>query len=124
MQWKDKFLSIVTNFVPIKTIQDTNSPPWIDGEVRHLIRKKYIALRKYRKNKTADRKIKLRTLCQQIKSSPAKTIMNPDDSTSFLIFPSQLSDITVSEEEVAKHLYHLDPSKAIGAGGIPARILK
>ena len=31
MQWKDKFLSIVTSFVPIKTIQDTNSPPWIDG---------------------------------------------------------------------------------------------
>ncbi|CAB4014464.1 Hypothetical predicted protein, partial [Paramuricea clavata] len=51
--WKDTFLSIVTSFVPIKTIQGTNFPPWIDGEVRYLIRKKYIALRKYRKNKTA-----------------------------------------------------------------------
>ena len=66
-QWKDKFLSIVTCFVPTKTIQDINSPPWIDGEVRHLIRKKYTALRKYRNNKTADRKLKLRSLCQQIK---------------------------------------------------------
>ena len=26
-QWKDKFLSIVTSFVPTKTIQDINSPP-------------------------------------------------------------------------------------------------
>ena len=50
--------------------------------------------------------------------------MNPDDSTSFLISSSQLSDITVSEEEVAKHLYHLDPSKATGPDGIPGRILK
>ena len=191
MQWKDTFLSIVTSFVPIKTIQDTNSPPWIDGEVRHLIRKKYTALRKYRKNKTADRKIKLRTLCQQIKYAirakhklylakieaslnenpktfwkyhkailhhytslnptisfnnrtakspkekselfntylcsvfrPSKTIMNLDDSTSFLISSSQLSDITVSEEEVSKHLYHLDPSKAAGPDGIPGRIIK
>lgn len=24
----------------MKTIRNTNSPPWIDGEVRHLIRKK------------------------------------------------------------------------------------
>ena len=46
-QWKDIFLSIVISFVPIKTIQDNNFPPWIDGEVRHLICKKYTALRKY-----------------------------------------------------------------------------
>ena len=55
---------------------------------------------------------------------PAKTTMNPVDSTSFLISSSQLSDITVTEEEVAKHLYHLDPSKATGPDGIPGRILK
>ena len=66
-QWKDAFLSVVTRFVPTKLVQDTNSPPWIDGEVRHLIRKKYTALRHYRRNKTSTRKIKLRTLCQQIK---------------------------------------------------------
>ena len=191
MQWKDKFLSIVTSFVPIKTIQDTNSPPWIDGEVRHLISKKHTALRKYRKNKTADSKTKPRTPCQQIKYAirakhnphlakieaslnenpkmlrkhhkailhhhtspnptitfnnrtakspkekaelfntyfcsvfrPAKTTMNPDDSTSSPIPSSQPSDITVSEEEVAKHPYHPDPSKATGPDGIPGRIPK
>ena len=62
-QWKDKFLSVVTSFIPTHIVQDINSPPWIDGEVRHLICKKYTALRKYRKNKTAERKLKLRTLC-------------------------------------------------------------
>ncbi len=66
-QWKDKFLSVVTSFIPTHIVQDINSPPRIDGEVRHLIRKKYTALRKYRKNKTAERKLKLRSLCQQIK---------------------------------------------------------
>jgi hypothetical protein len=49
---------------------------------------------------------------------PAKTTMNPVDSTSFLIPSSQLSDITVSEEEVAKQLYHLDPSKATGPDAV------
>ena len=66
-QWKSTFLSIVTTFVPTKLVPDINSPPWIDGEVRHLIRKKYTALRHYRKNKTSTRKIKLRNLCQKVK---------------------------------------------------------
>ena len=57
----------LTNLVPTKLVPDTNSPPWIDGEVRHLIRKKYTALRHYRKNKTSTRKIKLRNLCQKVK---------------------------------------------------------
>jgi hypothetical protein len=46
---------------------DTNSPPWIDGEVRHFIRKKYAALKKFRQSKSAARKHKLRTLTQTIK---------------------------------------------------------
>jgi hypothetical protein len=65
--WKDLFLSVVSSYVPTKVVKDTNSPPWIDGEVRHLIRKKYTALRKYRLKKTPERKVKLRTLCQQVK---------------------------------------------------------
>ena len=37
--WKGLFLSVVSSYVPTKVVKDTNSPPWIDGEVRHLIRK-------------------------------------------------------------------------------------
>ena len=66
-QWKVLFSSIVTNYVPTKCVKDTNSPPWIDAKVRHLMRKKYTALRNYRKNRMAERKSRLRTLCQQIK---------------------------------------------------------
>ena len=53
--------------MPTKTVNDTNSPPWIDSEVRHHIRKKYGALRKYRLNKSDDNKLKLRSLSQHVK---------------------------------------------------------
>ncbi|CAB4020455.1 Hypothetical predicted protein [Paramuricea clavata] len=36
--WKDLFLTAVNKFVPVKTIKDINSPQWIDGEVRQLVR--------------------------------------------------------------------------------------
>ena len=65
--WKDLFLSAVKDHVPTKRVRDINSPPWIDGEVRHLIRKKYAALRKYRQHKTEERKQKLRALSQNLK---------------------------------------------------------
>ena len=67
LQWKDMFLTAVESYIPVKTMSDTNSPPWIDGEVRHLIRKKYTALKKYRLVKSDARKLKLRTLSQKIK---------------------------------------------------------
>ena len=38
--WKEWFLTHVKNSIPMKVVTDTNSPPWIDGEVRHLLRKK------------------------------------------------------------------------------------
>ena len=49
-------------FIPVKTVRDTNSPPWIDGEVQHLIPKKYAALKKFWLDKSDDRKRKLHTL--------------------------------------------------------------
>ena len=67
-RWKDLFLMAVKDYVPMKTVRNTNLPPWIDAEVRHLIRKKYTALRKFRLNKTTERKQKLRTLSQSIKA--------------------------------------------------------
>ena len=39
-QWKDLFLATVDECVPMKVIRDTNSPPWIDREVKLALRKK------------------------------------------------------------------------------------
>ena len=63
--WKDTFLTAVRKYIPIKTVKDTNSPPWIDREVRILIRKKYHALRRYRMNRSVTRKQKLSSITQQ-----------------------------------------------------------
>ena len=176
---------------PLKLYRTSILLPGSLGEVRHLIHKEYTALRKYRNNKTADRKLKLRSLCQQIKyairakhkmylakieasqkdnpkmfwkyhksilhhrsslnpiitfnnctaKSPkekaelfnpyfcsvfcaGQTAMSPDASISLITSSSQLSDITISEEEVATHLCNLDISKATGPDGIPNWILK
>ena len=54
-------------YVPVKKIKYTNTPPWVDKEVRKLICRKYKALKKYRLSKTTTRKCKLRALTQQVK---------------------------------------------------------
>ena len=54
-QWKDLFLATVAECVPMKAVRDTNSPPWIVKEVKLALRKKYLALRKCRENKTVER---------------------------------------------------------------------
>jgi hypothetical protein len=66
-RWKEWFPVHVNKFIPVKFVMDSNSPPWIDGEVRHFIRKKYAALKKFRQSKSVARKHKLRTLTQTIK---------------------------------------------------------
>jgi len=67
LDWKDLCLTAVKEHIPIKTVGDKNSPLWIDDEVRHLIRKKCAALKKFRLNKSPKRKLKLRKLSQNIK---------------------------------------------------------
>jgi hypothetical protein len=65
--WKDLFLTATDKFVPKKTVVDTNTPPWIDRDVKHMIKKKYTALRQYRQKRTEGRKRKLRQLTQETK---------------------------------------------------------
>ena len=66
--WKDLFLTAIDQFVPKKTVLDTNTPPWIDREVKHLINKNYTALRQNRLKRTEERKRKLRKLTQETKN--------------------------------------------------------
>jgi hypothetical protein len=67
VEWRDWFFEAVGQFIPTRTVKDINSPPWIDREVRHLIRKKYSALRKYCQCRSEHRKNKLRELSQVVK---------------------------------------------------------
>ena len=67
--WQDLFLTSVEEFVPKKTISDKNTPPRIDHEVKHLIKKKYTALRRFRLSQTQQRKVNLRRLTQEVKDT-------------------------------------------------------
>jgi hypothetical protein len=78
IQWKNWFFNAVHKFIPTKTVKDTYSAPWIDGEVRLYIRKKYVALKKYRQCRTDHRKRKLRETKPNNKiSSEKKTSLLP-----------------------------------------------
>ncbi|CAB4016741.1 Hypothetical predicted protein [Paramuricea clavata] len=63
--WRDLFLTAVEEFVQI-TVSDKNTPPWIDHEVKHLIRKEYTALR-HCEDPTQQRKAIIRPLSQNVK---------------------------------------------------------
>ena len=39
-RWKDLFLGVAAEFIPLKTFKRRSSPPWIDSEVRRLLSKK------------------------------------------------------------------------------------
>lgn len=38
--WKDTFLAAVADFIPLKTLRKRNGPPWLTGDILHLLRKK------------------------------------------------------------------------------------
>ena len=65
--WRDLFLTAVEEFVQI-TVSDKNTPPWIDHEVKQLIRKKYTVLRRCREDPTQQRKAIIRLLSQDDKT--------------------------------------------------------
>jgi hypothetical protein len=45
-QWKDFFLSVAAEHIPLKTFKRRNTLPWFDGEVRRLLSKKDSCRRK------------------------------------------------------------------------------
>ena len=55
---------------------------------------------------------------------PSESTTETDNYSDSLDSHTQISDITLTAEEVAACLYNLDISKASGPDGIPARILK
>lgn len=46
LKWKEIFLDAVHKKIPIRTIKNINSPPWINSEIIHAIKKKETVRRK------------------------------------------------------------------------------
>ena len=61
-RWKDQFLSVAADYIPLKTFKRRNSPPWIDGEVRRLLSKKDSCRKKANRSSSANLWEKFREL--------------------------------------------------------------
>jgi hypothetical protein len=69
-RWKELFMTAVNEHIPTKYVNDINSPPWIDEEVRYLIRKNYSVLKRYRNDK-----IENKVLRRERENTYSKTIL-------------------------------------------------
>ncbi len=68
--------------------------------------------------------MKARGFCMHVFLVPCDSTTETDNYSDWLDSHTQISDITLTAEEVAACLYNLDISKASGPDGILARILK
>ena len=50
LRWKSLFLDTVTKYIPQRLLKRRNSPPWIDKEVKCLLRKKDLCRKKAKHN--------------------------------------------------------------------------
>ena len=48
LEWKERYIATVRNFIPMKKIKGKSSPPWITGHVLYMIRKKESLRKKLR----------------------------------------------------------------------------
>ena len=46
LKWKKPFLAAVYDNIPAKTVKNVSSPPWINGEIIHEIKRKETVRRK------------------------------------------------------------------------------
>lgn len=65
--WKNTLLHLADKHIPKVKIKNSNTPPWIDGEVKHALRKKETARRAYRKYGGDGRLSKFKELRRDVK---------------------------------------------------------
>ena len=66
--WKKALLMIIDSNVPKIKLREANTPPWIDKEVLHLLKKKETARRAARKHNTIHFLNKFKSLRRQVKA--------------------------------------------------------
>ena len=76
LQWKDTFLAAVTDFIPTKRIKGRNTPPWINGEIIHTIRKKETVRQKLKRSPTKSLNDKFKELRTKVKGMVSESRAN------------------------------------------------
>ena len=76
LEWKDTFLAAVQDFIPTKKNKGRNSPPWIDGEIIHALRKKDAIRQKIKKTPTDALRSKFKELRAKVKRLVAESREN------------------------------------------------
>ena len=66
-QWLDLLLGAVADNIPVKSFKRKNTPPWLDNEVKHLLKKKETARRKAKKSGRLNFHEEFRALRRQTK---------------------------------------------------------
>lgn len=66
-QWKDTFLGVVTKYIPTKRIKGRYSPPWMNGNIIHEIRKKEAVRRKLKSSPSGALRAKFKELRVRVK---------------------------------------------------------
>ncbi|CAB3980151.1 Hypothetical predicted protein [Paramuricea clavata] len=147
--WINKLMEIIDSYIPKTKLRDINTPPWINGPVMHLVRKKNEARKKViTTNKQKEIAIYTNNcqVLQSHRSAPDQaeafntyihSVFSLDDSCiSHLHEVHQTCDLTASDsytsshplevsvEEVEKLLREIDPTKACGPDAFPSFVLK
>ena len=68
LRWRNTFQAIVNYFIPTKGFKGRNSPPWINGEIIHDIRKKEAIRRKLKRSHTNYLRNRFKELRTKVKS--------------------------------------------------------
>ncbi|CAB3981174.1 Hypothetical predicted protein [Paramuricea clavata] len=110
LKWKELFLSGVRGSIPIKTISNVSNPPWINDP-------------------DSARSASFPRDIAELSNDYFSSIVSGSENTTPTDNPSSptdcnLSELTLSPDDVAAALHGLDINKATGPDEIPPRILK
>ena len=53
LEWKERYIAAVRNFIPLRKIKGKSSPPWITGHILYMIRKKETLRKKLRSSSSS-----------------------------------------------------------------------
>ena len=73
LEWKERYIAAVRNFIPMGKIKGKSSPPWITGHVLYMIRKKESLRKKLRSSSSTYLIAKFKQLRSTVKRMISET---------------------------------------------------